>query len=486
MLRPDLTGRLGAVAAAHPLAVAAGTRLLQEGGTAVDAAIAAQAVLCVVMPNACGLGGDGLSLIADPDGLVTAVNGTGASPAADPPGRRAHDAGASVTVPGLVDAWATVTRRWGSRPLADTLAPAIALAADGVAADGELVAAARAHRGRLLRGGAAGWPVVVADRRGARLRQPALAAALEAVARTDGAELYRGALAEGIARAVQRDGGAMEPSDLAAHTTVVADPIGVPWRGGTAWVQPPMSQGVLLAMALNWLEGHDTPVDDDHREHVLVELTEAVFGHRDRAGLGAVLLREPLDVDRERAAGRGGPRAYLHTAGVAVADREGRVVSSLLSVFDDFGSATFVPEGGFTLNNRAGGFTQAPNDPAPGKRPVHTLAPALLTGADGLTAIATPGADGQVQTLLQVLARSVTGPDDLPAAIAAPRWRSEGGSLLVEASHPLRDELAARGHCVTLLPDGADRFGAVVCAGVRDGWPVAAGDWRRQVWAGAA
>jgi gamma-glutamyltranspeptidase/glutathione hydrolase len=195
------------------------------------------------------------------------------------------------------------------------------------------------------------------------------------------------------------------------------------------------------------------------------------------------LLKEALPVDLDRAGRRGGPRAYLHTAGVAVADRYGTVVSSLVSVFDDFGSGVFVPEGGFILNNRAGGFTRAPNEAAPGKRPVHTLAPILVETPRGPLALATPGADGQIQTLLQVLGRAFDEGLDLASAIACPRWRSESGKLLIEADHSGAEDLRALGHEVEPLEAGHMKFGAVVCAGYLDEAPVAVADWRREAWA---
>jgi gamma-glutamyltranspeptidase/glutathione hydrolase len=156
------------------------------------------------------------------------------------------------------------------------------------------------------------------------------------------------------------------------------------------------------------------------------------------------------------------------------------VISSLVSVFDDFGSCVFVPELGITLNNRAGGFTAGANAAAPGKRPVHTLAPALLSSPEGTLALATPGADGQVQTLLQVLLGLECDGLDLAAAIARPRWRSENGMLLIEERHPCREALAALGHRIVSCPDGDVRFGAVVSAGFIHGEPVGAADWRRE------
>jgi gamma-glutamyltranspeptidase/glutathione hydrolase len=234
-------------------------------------------------------------------------------------------------------------------------------------------------------------------------------------------------------------------------------------------------------MALQWLENAG-PQSQTSLDHLGVELTEAVFGYRDRcAEDGARLLDAHLEVDRDKASRRGGPRAYLHTTGVAVADAEGMVVSSLLSVFDDFGSGTFVPECGLVLNNRAAGFTGPPNAPGPGRRPVHTLAPAILEVGGTVTALATPGADGQVQTLLQVLLRLRGGGQDLAAAVAAPRWRSEGGNLMVAHEHPALSSLRERGHLVVGIDGGDARFGAVVSATSGPAGPSAVGDWRRQV-----
>jgi gamma-glutamyltranspeptidase/glutathione hydrolase len=166
-----------------------------------------------------------------------------------------------------------------------------------------------------------------------------------------------------------------------------------------------------------------------------------------------------------------------------------------VSVFDDFGSGVFVPELGIVLNNRAAGFTDGENAAAPGSRPVHTLAPALIEADGSRLALATPGADGQVQTLLQVLASLRRGAS-LEEAVAAPRWRSEAAQLLIERGHPQIVALRARGHDVLVLDPGSDVFGAVVAAGAPAhrpgstssggvGVPYAVADWRRASVAGA-
>jgi gamma-glutamyltranspeptidase/glutathione hydrolase len=481
-IRPALGGRRGAVAAAHPLAAAAGQRMLAEGGGAVDALIAAQAVLAVVSPDACGLGGDGLALVRAPGAPPVAVHGAGPSAA-----RATHAAttgGAGVAVPGLVDAWAALQARWGRLPLAALLAPAIEAAEDGLRLDPALAGARDRQRDRLLAGGAQDWALMTLAA-GGRLVQPALARLLRRIAAEGRAAFYEGETASAIARAVQRTGGALREDDLAAPAALVGPPLTIRFHDATLHVQPPPSQGVLLAMALRTWEaggfGAAAPLD-----HLGVELTQAAFAFRDEATRGEALLSEPLAVDPDRASGRGGPRAYLHTAGVAAADAEGCVASSLVSVFDDFGSAVFVPEGGFTLNNRAGGFTGGANAFAPGRRPVHTLAPALVETQGRTVALSTPGADGQVQTLLQILLHWLARGRPLPDSVAAPRWRSEDGQLLVEAGHPARDDLAARGHAVVDTPAGDVRFGAVTAAGLWDGAPFALPDWRRTTWAGVA
>jgi gamma-glutamyltranspeptidase/glutathione hydrolase len=479
--RPVLTGNRGAVSAAHPLAVSAGTGMLAAGGSAVDATIAAQAVLCVLSPDNCGLGGDQLCLVRTADGSVTAVNGTGAAPLAMQ--HADMDGGNSVTVPGIVDAWVEMSRRWGRLPLGRLMEPAVRLAADGFMIGDSLAEAFRDHSERLVRGGAQHWAMRAAPA-GAWHAQPELAAVLAAIGREGRDAFYAGGMADAIAAAIQSTGGRLDRQDLADHSSVVAAPLTTTWRGHTLHVQPPVSQGVLLSIVLAAEERLGT-LDPSQRDHVGIELTESSFAYRDRAGDGLTLLDEPLAVDVARASRRGGPRSYLHTAGVAVSDASGMTVSSLVSVFDSFGSAVFVPEGGFTLNNRAAGFTRAPNDGAGGKRPIHTLAPVLVETADACIALATPGADGQVQTLLQVLGNLFVEGDDVATAIARPRWRSQDSRLLIEHTHPHRGDLAARGHDVVAVNDGDLRFGAVVCAGTAQERAFCCADWRRETWSGA-
>lgn len=481
-LRPVVEGRRGTISCENPLAASAGLRAYDLGGGAVDALISAQAVLAVVSPDACGLGGDMLALVHGAEGEVVAVNGTGCAPMAW--AGQPIEGPNAITVPGLVGAWATAHARWGRLPMAELLAPAIRLAEEGFKVTSYLGRALVAQRDRLVAGGAGDWPLF--DRaEGDVVRLPVLAALLRRVAEEGAEAFYAGDMAAATARAVQALGGTLAEADLAAHETVVTAPNRTPFRGCMLMTQPPITQGILLNMSLAALE-RAAPEAGLAADHAGAELTEAAFAYRARAGEGMALMDEVLSYDPAQALHRGGPRAYLHTAGVACADAEGLVVSSLVSVFDDFGSAVYVPEGGFMLNNRAAGFGPAPNDAGPGKRPVHTLAPALLTGPEGAVwAVATPGADGQVQTLLQVLWKALGEGTDIAAAVAAPRWRSENGALLVEGGHPFAEALAGLGHDVKPLPSGDLRFGAVVVAGVQEGTPRALADWRRLTTSGA-
>lgn len=482
--RPELHGRRGAVSAAHPLAVSAAQELLATGGNAIDALIAAQAVLSVITPEACGIGGDTLVLIADPGGAVTGINGAGAAPS-DPAFSAASDGGMAMTVPGIIDAWEKMNARWSKADLKTCLKPAIDLAATGVRLPPSVTAAVAEQRSRLTAGGADAWTVCRNAPSGDPVVQPELADLLRAVAAEGAGAFYAGAMADAVERAVTSKGGLLTARDLADHQTDIRAPVSVPWNGGTVHVQPPMTQGVLLAMCLKALENiGDLPAGK--LEHICVELTEEAFGHRDRACDGEALLDITLTPDIGKASRRRGPRAYLHTAGVAVADADGLVASSLISVFDHFGSCVYVPEGGFVLNNRAQGFTGPPNHPEPAKKPVHTLAPMLMQKDGETVALATPGADGQVQTLLQILAATAFDRMSLADAIDRPRWRSEDGNLLVADTHPALETLRALGHNVVPRDDGDLCFGAVVCVGHAQGGPFAISDWRRAVWSGVA
>jgi len=262
LTRPLLRGSRGAVAAGHPLAVGAGLALLRRGGSAADAATGAAAVLGVVVPEACGLGGDALLLVREADGTETAFNGTGAAPAELELPAPVHGAG-SATVPGCVDGWARVHERHGRLGLDEVLVDAVTLARDGFAVGDPLATALGSASPELARD-AAQWPLLGA-RPGRLVRQPALAGVLEAIGRDGPAAFYQGPLAERLVADQRAHGGRFCAEDLAGHATEVRAPLSSVFRGVRVTVQPPLSQGVLALGALRRLEAAPPVADDGER-----------------------------------------------------------------------------------------------------------------------------------------------------------------------------------------------------------------------------
>lgn len=331
-------------------------------------------------------------------------------------------------------------------------------------------------------------------RAGAEVRQPALAATLRAIGEEPGA-LGREPLAGAIERAAGADGGWLARDDLRAQRALVRPPVAVEYRGTRVHVQPPSAQGILLAMALRRLAREPKGAGAD-AAHQAIEAIVGAFAHRDAiAGPepeAALLAAADALALPARATGAAGPVGYFHTASVCAADADGLVVSMLVSVFDDFGAATWVPEGGFFLNNRLAGTSRDPDSPnhaAPGRRPVHTLAPALLESPGRRLAVSTPGADGQVQTLLQIVCALLDERAELATALGRPRWRSQTGRLLIEAGMDpaVHAALEARGHQLEERPAGDALFGAACAAGQdpHTGTVQAWADGRRDTAAGA-
>jgi gamma-glutamyltranspeptidase / glutathione hydrolase len=470
-----------------------GIGAFRDGGGAVDAAIAAAAALTVLMPEACGLGGDAFLLVHTPDGQVTAINGSGAAGAAvEPP--VPTEGGATAAVPGFVAAMDDAQRMFGRLPLERLFEPAVSLAGGGFPVGGRLLGAVQDNR-ELLERGAPGWVLLDDDLQpGSLVRQPALAGLLQRIGRGGAQAFYEGACSAAAERASRAAGGSLAEEDFAAHTSVVRAPARGSFRGYEVNVQPPVSQALIAARALAALERSGVSSRAE-RAHVLVEAIEAAFQDKHEIiaeGAEERLLAEPLVVDTERAQRRGGPTGGLHTTAVTTADSEGVVVSMLISVFSLFGCGVLVPECGFLLNNRLSRCSAdpvSPNYPAPGRRPVHTLSPSLLTSGERVFALSTPGADGQVQTLVQTIDAIATDGDRLTLALDRPRWRSDEGRLLIEDDYDrdVAGELKRRGHDLVRLFAGAPTFGAAVAAGIdrATGTPFAASDPRSGAWAAA-
>jgi gamma-glutamyltranspeptidase len=414
-----------AVAAPHPAAVAAARRAVSAGGNAVDAALAAAAVLTVVYPHQCALGGDLVALVREPDGTTAAILGVGASAIrTDPAGGVAAQGARSVTVPGVVSGWVALAS--GSRlGLAPALLAAAELAEDGATISPGL-ARAVAERSAAVAADP-GLRALLTDgdgprRVGAPLPQPALAATLRTLA-ADPDAFYRGPVADAVVAFLAGQGGALRADDLAAHTAEVTRPLEAQ-LGDTRWqVAPPPSQGVVLLAVLRGLARTGAGADPMG----LLDVVQRACDARD------ALLADPrggrIDVDALLAARtHGAPlpasRAAGDTVAVTAVDDTGRAVSLVQSVYQSFGAGLLDPATGIVLHNRGSAFAADPGHPAalaPGRRPPHTLCPVLGERGATLLAAGCQGGRAQAQILAQVLPALLTATDPVPV-LDRPRW----------------------------------------------------------------
>lgn len=493
------------VATSQPLAVTAGMAMLERGGNAVDAALAAAMVLTVVEPTGSGIGGDAFALVAEPDGTLHGLNASGRAPraldaerlrAGGAMPRRGWD---TVTTPGMVSGWVALHDRCAALDLPTLAAPAVRLARQGFPV-GPVTAAAwqrAAHAYRAwpdfaacyLRDGVAPTPgqrVVLADH----------GATLELIARTEGAAFYTGELAERIAAHAAATGGALSGDDLAAHRAEWVAPLRAPAGPSTVHELPPNGQGLAALVALGALSRTDVAdhdPDDPAALHAQIEATKAgladVAAHvADPDSMtvdpGELLDRRRLDrvaagIDPERAADPGhGELPGGGTVLVVAADDHGRAVCLLQSNFDGFGSGVVVPGTGIALQNRGAGFVTAPSHPnavTPGRRPLHTIIPALATATgERAAAFGLMGGTMQAQGHVQLACRSAIAAQGPQTAIDAPRWRvGAGRDVAVEPGVPraTRAALAARGHRVHVEATPG-RFG-----GAQAIVPLPAGGW---------
>jgi gamma-glutamyltranspeptidase/glutathione hydrolase len=508
---PIARGARGAVVAPHHLATAAGLRVLEEGGSAVDAAIATNAVLAVVMPSACGLGGDAFWLVWDPaTGRQYGLNGSGRAAAAmDPAALRARglermplQGPLTITVPGAVRSWGDGHGRWGRLDLATVLAPAIALAEGGFpASEGFTAAVERAAPGiEAAIGPRSGWATMFRPagrpwRPGERIRQPALAATLERLASEGPDDYYEGELARRIAEGLAAAGSPVTAADLAGHTSTWTDPISVDYRGTLVTTHPPNSQGFVALEILNVLVGFEPPspgafgpagCEDPRWAHLGIEAAKLAMADRDAEltdpeardiPLGRLLDKSyatslATRIDPARAARppastnpRGGGTIWL-----GVVDRDGMAVSLIESNYGGFGSGVADPAIGIHYQNRGSYFSLDPDHPnvlAPGKRTLHTLMPGMLL-RDGRpwVVVGSMGGDAQPQIHAQVVSALVDGGVDVATAVGAPRWFVEPAehfapAVEVRAEPRFRegvlDGLAALGHPIVMAGpfDGA-------------------------------
>ena len=487
--RPTVRSVNGLVATDHHLATEAGIAVLREGGTAVDAAVAAAAVCTVTQPHRTGVGGDLFALVYDAsDRTVSAYNGSGAAPAAISldrvRGGYPTEGALIATVPGQVAAWDDLLRAHGRLGLDRVLASAIGYADEGFPVSDSLAEAFVDSGARLDAEAARVFgPRGRFPRSGEILQQPDLASTLRDIARDGAAAFYRGPLAERIANGITSVGGVMTADDLAAHRTDRPDAATVTYRGLTVYGQPPVSQGHILLEELAIAEGLDMaqlPWAGAECVHTMAEIKKMAFADRDAYSGDPRVV--PFDVDRlfapafvaarrraipARASERTDPGVMAaDTTYLAVVDRDGNAVSMIHSVFKEFGSACVVPGTGILLNNRLMGFSLDPASPnalAPRKRPIHTLNTVIaMSGSTPRFVFGTPGAQAQVQTNFQLAVGLIDHGLDVQRAIEEPRWFHETGrALKVEARFPeaTRKGLASKGHEVVTLGDWAEVTG---------------------------
>lgn len=445
--RDTLSGRYGAVSAGSALAAGAAMRVLQEGGNAVDAAIAGSAVQCVVEMPWCGVGGDLFALVRLPDGTTAGLNGSGVAPAAvfDALGEATkvpRFGAVSTAVPATVDAWAMLHGAHGTMPWIDLIGPAVRYAADGVPLDQRLIGALASISG--IEGGDQLRPLLddVDLRPGSLFRQPDLADTLHAIAADGAAGFYRGEVAKRIAAHVAARNGALSADDLAAHRGRWVAPVSAGYRGATVWANAPVSMGVLLLTCLRVLERAypaglsvvEADVTDVlvHLKHLVFADVLPAFGDPDSVTNPDVLADDAVDLLVERLLGRAAPAVApapvplaSDTTSIAVTAPDGSSVCLIHSLFNEFGARELVPGTGIVLNDRLANLRRdgGPNALAPGKHPMHTLHCYAADLPDGTTVVgATPGGRGQVQTNLQVLIELLDRKSGLQAAVSRPRW----------------------------------------------------------------
>jgi gamma-glutamyltranspeptidase/glutathione hydrolase len=479
-----------AVCTSQPLAAQAGLRMLADGGSAVDAAIATAITLTVVEPVSNGIGSDAFAIVWDGHGLH-GLNASGRSPAAWTPEYFGGDSVPllgwnAVTVPGAVSAWAELHTKFGRLAFERLFEPAISYARNGFLLSPTIADqwAAQVPLFEAQPGFAETFmPAGRAPRAGELVRLSDHAGTLEAIAASNGESFYRGELAAELEAHSTANGGALRASDLAEHRADWVGTISVDYRGYTVHEIPPNGQGIVALIALGILENFDMaalPVDSADSVHLQIEAVKLAFADAQafvsdidhmtvtpESLLDQDYLRQRaalIDRDRAKPVSAGTPRGG--TVYLTAADASGVMVSMIQSNYLGFGSGVVVPGTGIALQNRGSDFVVQqghPNRVGPRKRPYHTIIPGFLC-KDGtpVMSFGVMGGPMQPQGHVQVVTRVVDHGQNPQAACDGPRFRwAHGLQVCCEPGFPpsTLDELQRRGHQLTTTND-YNQFGS--------------------------
>jgi len=501
-------GLHGAAATAHPLATLAAIEMLKAGGSAVDAAVAANAVLGFGEPISCGVGGDCFVLMWDPASRkVLGLNGSGRSPKAltlAEQRRRANAKGlinsygaVSVSVPGAVDAWWTLHQKFGKLPWRDLFQPAIRHATEGapiiqnvafyVGSSERIFNKPENHIEEVANFNRLWVKDGKTPREGEIFRNPELANTYRLIAEGGGRAFYEGEIADRIEAYFKRIGGWMTKADLAAHHSQWVEPRTINYRGVDVWGLPPNSQGLVTLQLLNIMEQFDIKgmgFQSAAAIHHEVEAKRLAFEDRARYYADPDFYKQPTDwllskdYAKQRArlirpdriltpAYAGQAPSHGDTTYFTVADKDGMMVSQIQSNYRGMGSG-LMPDGlGFMFQDRGELFALQdghPNIYAPGKRPFQTIIPGCATkGGEPLLSFGVMGGDMQPQGQAQVISNLVDFELGLQEAGDAPRWHHEGGH------EPTGEDLGPLG--VLNLETGVPAASRKALAGL--GWKLA-------------
>ncbi len=492
--RSTVHGANGAIATSHPQASLAGLEVLKAGGNAIDAAIAASAVLCVVEPMMTGIGGDCFALIAKQGRLpVLGLNASGRSPAsltAEKVRAKGHDTMPThtvdaVTIPGALAGWDALLTEHGTMTLGDLLQPAIRLACDGYVVSPR-VGMDWMFLAPLLQKNAAAANHFTIDGQapavGSLFKTPALGRTLETIAADGISAFYDGALTDEMVATLQALGGSHVRADFAAAQADWVTPLASDYRGYTLYEIPPNGQGIAAQLILNILEGYDfadLDPEDPLRYHRAIEAQRFAMQARDCyvadqdqaavpvAGLldkdyAAGLRAQISDAQAMKDVALTAPVSKSDTICLSVIDKDRTSVSFINSVYMGFGSGICTPDSGIMFQNRGAGFTLEqghPNELAGSKRPKHTIIPAMLA-KDGrpLVAFGVMGGDYQAMGHAHFAQNLIDFNLDLQEAADCPRVFWNQGVIEVEnaVSAEARAGLEARGHTLgpALIPHG--------------------------------